>query len=867
MQLSQAWRRRSHPVAIPLLLFSISLGIAAIISIIDYLLDNNLDRLFVLHINMISSLSIQSIWIWILVEFVEDRVDRRFYFFLVEPIIMVIVYATNDIHHLFYTDVDTVGMGQLAQPIIDFGPIRIIHAIYILALWLGCPIWIIFYRFDKSRFHKTHFTILMFVTLLVLVQFGLTRIGWLPYRLGPLMSLIVLIWAIRYYRLLDLLPIARRLIIDNLESGIAILNKDDLIVHHNSAFASLMAMTIPLQDPFMHVSELSGSDNLIDIDNASISYKGNITTDHKKELEYKLLPILKNQQTVGRTMVLRDITEQTQVAQQKEYYTQQLQVSKRELEKLDKMKSTFFSNVTHEFRTPLTLIMEPARMLSDYPDLKVRTSANLITRNSNKLLQLVNQLLSLSKLESGQMELNLVTGDLTEVIREEFQKYLPYAEQQKVQIKLIIEPNIPLIKFDKQKIESIIANLLSNALKFTEKGMVTLTMGVISHKDRETKEYYIDVTDTGSGISKEHIDHIFERFYQVDSSDTRQGEGSGIGLALTAQLVKLIGGTISVKSVLGQGASFLVTLPLLSGLSTSGQSEIIILNKTLKTPATIPNETERANVSEASQSPENIDDDKKIALVVEDNKELRHLLKHGLESQSLSLSYSQSQFEFQVVDVPDGAVGITKALELYPDIIISDIMMPHKDGITMLQELKSNPLTSHIPVILLTAKSEVEDRLKGLSIGADDYMTKPFRMDELVIRSQNLIENRIRAVQKYIDSFQPDFIEKTPTTPDNEFLKRLMLIIESELSNEHMQIDDYAAKMLMSRTHLHRKIKSLTNLSTSIFIRNYRLDKARAMFINKEGTVFEIASKVGFSNEKYFSTSFKNRFGKSPSNI
>lgn len=531
---------------------------------------------------------------------------------------------------------------------------------------------------------------------------------------------------------------------------------------------------------------------------------------------------------------------------------EQLVYEQRETERikaLEQVKTNFFSNVTHEFRTPLSLILEPARRIlaqSKNPD--IVENAQHIENNSLRLLNMVNQLLQLAKLESGAMPLDLRRGDFAEHIRETFRSFLPLAEQRGIQLSLKSDSVMPPFIFDLHKTELIVNNLLSNALKFTpEGGKVWLHLSMEA-TGGPASFAVIEVGDTGTGIPAASLDKIFDRFYQVEGPHTQAGEGTGIGLALSRELAELMDGTITASSngpdAERPGSTFTFRLPLRETLISSE-------NITPAETAAVPDQkmpARRANTQA-------------VVLVIEDNAELRRFIKQSLHPY------------WQVVEASNGKEGIKKAIELIPDLIISDLMMPEKDGYAVCDELKNTELTAHIPFILLTAKTGLDSKLKGLRSGADDYLTKPFHTEELLARMDNLLELR-RKLRQQSRQANTKTLATDNTEPNNflseldqDFLRRFSLLLEQHLSDEQLGVEEFAKKMYISRSQLHRKLKALTDQNATDFIRDYRLHQAMEMLKNKEGMVSEVAYRVGFANEKYFSTAFKAKFGVSPSRV
>ena len=508
------------------------------------------------------------------------------------------------------------------------------------------------------------------------------------------------------------------------------------------------------------------------------------------------------------------------------------------LAELDTLKTRFFTNISHEFRTPLTLLLSPLQDLQkEFPG---RTIFQMMQRNAERLLSLISQLLDLSKLEAGKMEIQLQEGDLSQFLQYIFSSFESLGQDKNILFQYQQSREHQFAYFDADKIEKITTNLLSNAFKFTpENGRVQI------RADYSDTSLLIEVKDYGIGIDKERLPKIFERFYQIDDSAQRHYEGTGVGLALVKELVEVLGGTISVISELGQGTTFNINLPTeFLDKKLENITDTLYFNNTSKTPDSgLENKTTN-------------EEEYPVLLIVEDNADLR--------------AYIRSQFEstFFIIEAKDGKDGLSKALESIPDLAICDLMMPHLDGFEFCKQLKSDMRTSHIPVVMLTAKAAIEDRLVGLELGADDYLSKPFNTSELQIRVRNLIKIRETIRQKYNTS-KLLTTESEPAiqsqTHDKEFLEKINDILEKNISNSNFEMENLAKSLSISSTQLRRKLKALTNQTIIEYVRNYRLDKAAQMLKNGEGGVSEIAYKVGFESLSYFSKVFQERFQQSPS--
>lgn len=514
------------------------------------------------------------------------------------------------------------------------------------------------------------------------------------------------------------------------------------------------------------------------------------------------------------------------------------------LTELDTIKTQFFTNISHEFRTPLTLLLGPiGTLLTKYPQ---ETVLPMMQRNAYRLLNLINQLLDLGKLESKEMQLNLQSGDLAKFIGILASSFSSLAENKQISFEVDIQPKSYITDFDADKIEKILTNLLSNAFKFTPKGgrisLVAEHSGASADKHTESC-WKIILTDSGIGIAPDKLDKIFDRFYQVESNTSRNYEGTGIGLALVKELVKIMRGEIRVESTLGKGSTFFVEIPFArmetADVLTDFQVSKQLFNKVNSTAEIRGNKP---------------DENLQTILLVEDNEDLR--------------LYIRSVFEetYQVIEAVDGQDGLEKALELNPDLIISDLMMPRMDGFEMCRQLKSDEKTSHIPIIMLTAKAEVQHRIEGFNLGADEYLIKPFNRAEIVARVQNLLEKQARLqafFSQYIVTLQPD--TKRALSVEEAFLLKIKQITETHLSDSGFGVEQFSREIGMSQSQLLRKMKAISNKTVIEFLKDYRLERAAQLIRQKTGTVAEIAFEVGYENPSYFTKSFQDKFGVLPS--
>lgn len=508
-----------------------------------------------------------------------------------------------------------------------------------------------------------------------------------------------------------------------------------------------------------------------------------------------------------------------------------------ELEEMDRVKSNFFANISHELRTPLTLILGPLNnLIGKEKNLDKLGEYEVMKRNSLALKQHIEQFLELSKIEAGNLKLVKELTDFISFSRRILAAFESLAKIKNIQL-LIEAPETNLYaSIDQKNMEIVLNNLLSNAIKFTpEGGKVTLSL------NKSEFAVTIKVQDTGIGIDKQNQPFIFKRFYQADNSISKKYEGTGIGLALSKEIVELHQGTIGVKSEQGKGSIFTIELPVSDdSVHQPELKEEIEPSYPISLPAYF--------TPDKHESTENAPQ----VLIVEDNLDMQNYLKNLLNIQ------------FEVHVASNGEEGLNKAREIAPHLIVSDVMMPIKDGFTMVDEIRAIKEISHIPIILLTARADEESKLLGLRKGVEEYLSKPFSKEELLIRINNLIKRRAHAKEVVSKKLVLEPQELDITSLDEQFLLKAGEIIEQNLSNSDFDIQQLSDNMALSRRHLYRKIKLLTDMSPSEFVRSYRLKKAAQLLQQKAENVSQIAYSVGFDDLSYFTKCFKAQFGKTP---
>lgn len=516
----------------------------------------------------------------------------------------------------------------------------------------------------------------------------------------------------------------------------------------------------------------------------------------------------------------------------------------KQLEEATHAKLVFFTNVSHDFRTPLTLVADPVEQLLEDKALTPRQQSLLkvVHKNVHILLRLVNQILDFRKYENDKLELVRANMNLRVQLQEWSHSFQTLALKKHIHFVLEVNDDRAdyLMAVDAEKMERVYFNLLSNAFKFTpENGTITVTLSTLT-KEEGGRYARLVVADTGSGISVQHIRHIFDRFYQIDVNHA----GSGIGLALAKAFVELHGGEITADSVEGKGTVFTVDIPM----TVVEEPSADLVQEPRITQQTVVEELEDMETEE--QIP---DENKECILIIDDNADVRDYMKSLLKE------------EYTVIEAPDGRAGLKKAMKYVPDAIICDVMMPVMDGLECCRKLKTELQTSHIPVMLLTACSLDEQRIQGFECGADSYISKPFNSKLLLVRLRNLMDNHKRLKQFFGD--KTTLSKESVSDVDKGFVDRFRELIEENLADSELSVEDLGSKMGLSRVQLYRKIKALTNYSPNELVRIARLKKAASLLASSEKTISEITYEVGFTSPSYFTKCYKEYFGESPTDF
>ncbi len=582
-----------------------------------------------------------------------------------------------------------------------------------------------------------------------------------------------------------------------------------------------------------------------------------VNRELEEKVEERTQEILKQKELVQATQVALDL----EISERK---IQQAVMEKEKAEASEKMKKQFFAQMTHEFRTPLTLILGPMEEIAEESmDGRVKRKAKLALRNTKILLRLINQLLGLSRLEEGREELHPQTRDIVNFVSQRGAAFESLWQRKNLELEIRKDVEDLYMDFDPDMMEKILNNLMSNAIKFTpEGGKVSLRIGPVKDAPDRVR---LTIKDSGIGIPEEKLPFIFDRFYRVDGEKTTELEGTGLGLPLVKELVGLHGGEIRVASLEGLGTEFTLIFPRVQegkkweptpekprALSQELEQEAIPL------PNKAAQELEQEAIPLPNKAAEDWDLDENrenLLLLIEDNPDVRDYVRMALEPM------------YKVIEAVNGLDGIQVATQEVPDLIISDVMMPGANGFQVCEAIKKDEKTSHIPIIMLTARAALDDKIEGLETGADAYLSKPFNARELRVQIKNLIENRQNLRERYRKEMITTPTVTEATSIEEQFLIRLKELMQAELSNEKLSVEDMAEQLAMSRTQLHRKVKALTGQSTGEFIRNYRLEYAYQLLEQNAGSVSEVAFQVGFSSASYFSKAFSAKYGMSPKEV
>ena len=585
--------------------------------------------------------------------------------------------------------------------------------------------------------------------------------------------------------------------------------------------------------------------------------------EQKEELEFQAMSLKKTNQQLAERQILIE-GQKLELEKQNEQIASQrdevIELNKK-VNLINQLRLRFFTNISHEFRTPLTLILDPLEELMKHlkDDKRTMHTLKIIDRNAQRLLHLINQLIYFRRIESGKLNLRVSPGNLTGFLQHIFESFQDLADHQQIDYRFIYSTPPAETWFDSEKIENVLYNLLSNAFKYTlPGGKITLNVNFI---EQESDDYFlvpyvrIQIIDSGKGIAKENMAFIFDRFYQEEST-MRDADmsSSGIGLALTQEIVKALHGEIKVESELGKGSCFQVMLPYTNERFAPNEirENAAPVEVNLEGRVDVLSEYIFARASGFEEEVHTDDRAKPLVLIVEDNFDLRNFLLQTLRN------------DYRTLGAENGKEGLHLSKKYSPELIISDVMMPVMDGIELCSRLKKDIQTSHIPIILLTAKNMVESWVEGLETGADDYIPKPFNLQILQAKMNNLIDSRRKLKRLFCEMQQTSPSEITSNSVDEEFMSRAYAVLEKNYTEPEFSASQFASEMFVSRSLLYKKIKAITDLNSTDFINSYKLKKAIDLIAESNKSIADIAFHVGFNDPKYFSRIFKKFYGMSP---
>lgn len=597
---------------------------------------------------------------------------------------------------------------------------------------------------------------------------------------------------------------------------------------------------------------ITGGTYLSETSHKSMAYLPLISIDSRIIGVLIVKSFKRNSYTEKHILFLENIATYITIALENARLYKELEEKSEKLKQLDLLKTRFFINISHELRTPLTLILEPTRKMIEntahFTSEYIASQLRIVHRNANRLLYLINQILDARKVETGSESLNLQYADLAALVTGIAELFTPLAHEHKIEITTDTPAEGLFLWFDTDKIEKTITNLLSNALKHTHlAGKVSVTL------IKSPQKAILEISDTGDGIPDKDLPYIFNRFYQAGSPTDKHFIGSGIGLSIVKDYVELHKGAISVASTPSVGTIFTIELPILSkpdSFNTPNETEWQVYqyaHSKLLLESTVPTQ-DRPAVSKPKESHKK----RSGLLIVEDNVELRDYLAGELSD------------TYEVSTAENGKIGHNMALELLPDIIVCDVLMPVMTGIELCEKLKNDERTSHIPILLLTAQAETYQQIEGLVTGADDYITKPFNLEVLKAKLNTILKTREALRSKYSAKYTVNVSEITVTSLDENFLKKAITLIEERITDAELNVDTFIENLGISRTNLFKKIKSLTGFTLTEFIRDLRLKRAAQYLRKTDLSISEIIYQTGFKSRSYFIQCFREKYNALP---
>lgn len=853
------FKHRVLPIALPIGLTAFVLAIICLLqAVLAFWPDmGQWNRQLITDIDVTLLSFIIPLWVWVLLEYHYEKkislTNKWLVLVLIHPSIQIILSIIDIYHNGFVSKESVTAIITFRERLGDYLPVRLVYSkSMLLMLTVVTP-----YLMIKKQQHSVLDLVKVVVlTLLPYGSFLLYDQGVLHIRLFEMFLAILIFWIIQQYRLLNVMPIALRGVVDKVDSGILVSNKKSKLLFVNDFASKLLDLNLPsaalkqrkheIPETIKKHFDLSSSDK----QEAQIELQGKCNGHYY--LDAVLRPIFhpKTKKQMGATISLHDVTKRKNTELQ--------------LQSFDRQKSEFFAGISHEFRTPLTLSLGNLDdVIAEADSIKpaeLKSALAHVKNNNQRLLTLVNQLLELSRLEAGSMLIQPVLLSLDSYLPPLIANFESQASKQHCQIHLHFNhatAQQSSIYFDRNAFDKVILNLLSNALKsMPHGGDLTIELESITDEDLELR-----VKDTGCGIPADALDKVFEMFYSHQRDNPAWPQGAGVGLSLVKQLLSEHGADIMVDSMEGKGTTF--TLRLRKGYAHFPQDVLIDHHRQLADSANRhtfeivqPSKIliDNANVLAEHQREMQDQQSEKLVLLVEDNPEMRAYIRKHLA------------MHFRLIEAADGEEGLELALQSTPDLVLSDVMMPKMNGYELCQQLKSHQQTSHIPILLLTAKSSQTEKLEGLELGADDYLSKPFDVQELTLRMLNLIKSR-QLIQELYQSKGLQKVICNPELPKREttFLDTLQSYVEDNISNADIQVSHMADAVFMSERSLNRKLKALTGETPKKMLMVIRLEYAAKLLTNTDESITEVGYRSGFGDASHFTRSFKAQYKVTPS--
>lgn len=859
-----AFKHRFLPIARPLIGLSIILALVCMLRLLG-LLDPQLSQWLMQAIEDFEYFLIHPLviplWIWALLEYYQDKKislgNKILLIFFIQPSIVITLWLTDIVTNGFLSQASAVSLIDPKDRLGAYVNVRHVYGtVVIVGLILLTP-----YLVRKRQQSPLSDLLLVMLTMVVpYILHVLYRDNWISLSLGAPAFILFILWGSRQYRLLDVMPVALQGVIDKMDSGIIVGNVHSKLLYVNGYAQQLFDISLTpasaLQQRKLSMPEVFEQHfnfSSPEKQTALMQVKSRLHNGAIRYINATLQPIFspKLNKHLGATVSFHDITERKQ--------------AELELESYNRQKSEFFAGISHEFRTPLTLSMgnidDVLHDLNKVPVRQLEAPLKQARANNKRLLGLVNQLLELSRLDRGALTIKPVKLNLSNYLPMLIANFESLAENHNIKLHFEVSGQArqdSSLYFDTDALDKVVINLLSNALKsITGNAGGEVVAGLDHGGDSQLQ---LTVRDTGCGIATDALPHIFEMFYSHQMNNAVWPQSTGVGLSLVKQLLVLHGADIEVNSIEGEGTCFTVTFR--RGYAHFSKDVVINHHNDFPDDAAsfIP---ESATIAALADLPDDSptpvpvkypaqSGGKPMILLAEDNADMRRYIRKHLGA-------------FELLEAADGERGLELARQSMPDLVLSDVMMPKMNGYELCAGLKSDSQTSHIPVVLLTAKSDQSERLEGLSLGADDYLSKPFDVRELNLRINNLISAR-RTIQVF---YQNNGLEKVighPDLPKREttFLEKIQSYVREHIDNSEIKVSDLAEVVHMSERSLSRKLKALTGDTPKQMLMTIRMEQAARLLTHSDSNITRLSYDVGFTDASHFTRSFKKHYGMTP---